>query len=115
MAASGQPTGRPYASPSDLDGNAPRQQEFMTGVNRTGDIAGNSAINANSARWNSLTPRQVGLTSVLQTAMPSLNARSESDYQRLLPGGYELPSRNGSAADTYEKAIYMRLQGQDEI
>ena len=57
----GQPTGRPYGSggAADLDGNAPRSQEFMTGLNQTGDLAGNASVIANSARWNMATPQAV--------------------------------------------------------
>jgi hypothetical protein len=105
-----EPTGRPYGSPDDLDGNAPRQAEFMTGLNQTGDFAGNSSINADSARFNALVPRQFSQHSVLQTAMPSANGMSDTDARRMLPGMHTLlPTQNGSSADTYEKAIFMRL------
>ncbi len=114
--ASGQPTGRPYGSPSDLDGNSGRQGEFLTGYAGSGDLAGNASINADSERFNALVPRQFSQHSVLQTAMPSANGMSETDARRMLPGMHTLlPTQNGSSADTYEKAIYMRLQGQDEI
>ena len=92
----------------------------MTGVNQSGDLAGNSAFNATADRWNMLTPRQVGLSSVLQTAIPSMNGIGESDQQRVLPGGrpgqaFMLPSQNGSSPASWQKAIYMNLQGEDEI
>lgn len=117
--ASGMQPGRPYGSSEDLDGNAGRQGEFTTGATQTGDLAGNSAINADSARFNALVPRQFSQHSVLQTAMPSANGLSAQDAERMLPGGQPgqsvmLPTQNGSSADTYEKAIYMRLAGLDE-
>ena len=108
-------SGRPYGSSEDLGGNAPRRAQFASGANGTGDIAGNSALNADSARFNALVPRQVGLHSVLQTAMPSMNAMSATDYERVLPGGYVLPTQNGSSPASYEKSIFMNLQGDDEI
>ena len=83
--AGSQPTGRPYGSPDDLDGNSGRQGEFLTGYAGAGDIAGNSSIITNSTRWNARTPRQVGLSSVMQTALPSANGMSESDAQRMVP------------------------------
>ena len=98
-------------------GAASRAQSFSTGTQ--GDDPGNAAsslsLNADADRFNAAVPRQIGLSSVLQTAMPSANGMSANDYQRVLPGGYMLPSQNGTSADTYEKAIYMHLQGQDEI
>ena len=110
------PTGRPYGSADDLDGNAPRQQEFMTGLNQGGDLAGNSSINADSARYNALVPRQFSQHSVLQTAMPSSNGMSETDARRMLPGlSTLLPTQNGSSPSSYEQGIYMRLAGQNEI
>jgi hypothetical protein len=116
MPASGQPTGRMYGSPADLDGNAPRQAEFMTGLNQTGDIAGNSSIIANSERFNAATPRQFSQHSVLQTAMPSANGLSATDAQRMLPGMHTLlPTQNGSSPSSYAQGIYMRLADQNEI
>ncbi len=111
-----QPTGRPYGSPEDLGGALPRQAEFRTGANQTGDIAGNSSLNADSERYNALVPRQFSQHSVLQTAMPSANGLSETDAQRMLPGlSTLLPTQNGSSPSSYEQGIYMRLAGQNEI
>jgi hypothetical protein len=114
--ASGQPTGRPYGSPADLDGNSGRQGEFLTGYAGSGDIAGNSSIITNSARWNAATPRQFSQHSVLQTAMPSANGLSDRDAQRMLPGlSGLLPTQNGSSSSSYAQGIYMHLAGQAEI
>jgi hypothetical protein len=115
----GQPA-RPYSAPDQLGGNSPRQAEFASAANSTGDIAGNSALNADSERFNALVPRQVGLESVLQTAMPSFNGIGTSDQQRLLPTGQPgksimLPSQNGSSPASWQQAVYMHLNGDDEI
>jgi hypothetical protein len=111
-----EPATRPYGSPDALGGNSPRTAQFSTGA--AGDpqnTASVSSLPADSAAYNALVPRQFSQHSVLQTAMPSANGMSAQDYQRVLPGGYTLPTQNGSSSDTYEKATYMRLSGQDEI
>ena len=88
----------------------------MTGLNQTGDLAGNASINADSERFNALVPRQFSQHSVLQTAMPSANGMSETDARRMLPGMPGLlPTQNGSSPSSYQQGIYMRLAGQNEI
>jgi hypothetical protein len=111
--ASGQPV-RPYAAPDQLGGNAPRSAEFATGqTGDPGNAASSLALNADADRFNAMVPRQFSQHSVLQTAMPSANGMSATDYQRVLPGGVTLPTANGSSQDSYEKSLIMRLSGLD--
>lgn len=114
-------TGEDITGPPRLPQMQSRAQEFGTGLSGAPeDSAGVSAMNADSERFNSLVPRQVGLSSVLQTAMPSMNGIGTSDQSRVLPTGVPgqsimLPSQNGSSPDSWSKAIYMHMQGEDEI
>jgi hypothetical protein len=113
----GLPT-RPYAAPDQLGGNAPRSAEFNTGINGDpGNAASSLALNADADRFNAMVPRQFEQHSVLQTAMPSANAMSATDYERVLPGSQPgqsvmLPTVNGSSQGSYDKSILMRLQGR---
>ena len=93
-----------------------RAQSFGTGLaGDPGSAASALSLNADAEHWNALTPHQVGLHSVLQTAIPSGNGMSAADAQRLLPGqlgqAMMLPSQNGSSP-ARQKAIYMRLADQ---
>lgn len=116
VAADGAPT-RPYANPGQLGGNAPRTQQFSTGISGDpGSAAGSLSEIADSARYNAMIPRQFSQHSVLQTSMPSSNGYSSRDYQeRMLPGlAKPLPSANGTSQDSYDKSLIMRLNGLDE-
>jgi hypothetical protein len=112
---------RPYSAPDQLYGATPRTGEFNTG--QAGDDPGNAPTSAgqdaglslSSQQFNAKTPKAVVQTSVLQPSRPSMNGMSAQDYERVLPGLTKpLPSANGSSADTYQKSLIMRLQGQDE-
>lgn len=94
-----------------------RMQGFGTGLaGDPGSAASSLSFAADAERWNALTPRQVGLSSVLQTAIPSMNGIGQSDQQRVLPGppgqSIMLPSQNGTSSGSWSKAAIMRLAGQ---
>lgn len=105
----------PIAPPRLPQGAASRVQDFSTGI--TGDdpqnAAGVSSIDENSARYNRLVPHQFRAGSILNQTRPSMNAESEADYARVLPGGYRLPTANGQSAASYEASIPLRLAGLD--
>jgi len=119
-AAGGQPP-RPYSSPGQLGGAAPRKGEFTTGVTGDPDSAAtvttraSTGLTEDSLQFNSMVPGGVRPTSVLQPLRPSMNARSASDYQRVLPGGYTLPTQNGQSESSWETSSYLRMQGQDSV
>jgi hypothetical protein len=73
------------------------------------------SLGADSQKFNAMVPKRSVQTSVLQPYRPSANGMSSTDYDRVLPGGTVLPTANGSSQSTYQQAVYMRLQGQDEI
>lgn len=105
--------------------------EFGSGVNHTqnagrDNFAGSLTLNdsaddadqgldSTSARWNSeagtaYTPHSVlaGLQGM------SGNGMSQADAGRLLPGGGQMESPNGSAEDTYgESSLLNRVYGED--
>jgi hypothetical protein len=111
QSSTGQPV-RPYSSPDQLGGTTPRSAEFTTGT--TGDPgSAASSLNADSARYNLLTPKQFEPTSILQAqaSRPSMNAMSATDYERVLPGGYTLPTANGQSTSSYEASLPLRLSG----
>jgi hypothetical protein len=111
----GAPT-RPYSTPGQLGGNAPRTPQFSTGISGDpGSAAGSLSEIADSDRYNAMVPRQFSQHSVLQTAMPSANGMALGDYeQRMLPGlSKPLPSANGTSQDSYDKSLIMRLNGLD--
>ena len=121
MAASpGQPS-RPYSSPGQLGGAAPRSQEFQRGVQGTPDdtatltTRASDGLTADSLQFNAAVPDGVRPTSVLQPLRPSMNAQSASDYARVLPGGYTLPTQNGQSESSWETSNYLRMQGADSV
>jgi hypothetical protein len=73
-----------------------------------------SSLNENSAVLNS---QVAGVAyrphSVLQ-ALPGMspNGMSAEDAGRKLPGGFQLPSLNGSSTDSYQAAQMMRMMGR---
>ena len=74
------------------------------------------SLGQDSARYNAMVPKGIMQSSVLQPYRPSGNGMSDTDYERVLPGGMTLPTANGSSQGTYQQAVYMRLQGnQGEI
>ena len=112
---------RPYSAPDQLGGATPRFQEFTTGIQGDSDSAAtattraSTGLTADSLQFNSMVPVGVKPTSVLQPLRPSLNARSASDYQRVLPGGYVLPTQNGQSESSWETSNYLRMQGQYSV
>ena len=72
-------------------------------------------MDANSELYNAMVPHQFEPMSVLQQTRPSMNAESATDYQRVLPGGYVLPTQNGQSASSWETSNYLRMAGQDAI
>jgi hypothetical protein len=116
----GQPS-RPYSSPDQLGGATPRTGEFATGITGDPDSAAtattraSTGLTADSLQFNSMVPHGVTPTSVLQPLRPSGNGMSESDYQRVLPGGYTLPTQNGQSASSWETSNYLKMQGEDSV
>jgi hypothetical protein len=112
---------RPYSTPDQLGGNTPRSAEFATGTMGDPDSAATATtrvgagLTEDSLQFNALVPAGVKPTSVLQPLRPSMNARSTSDYARVLPGGYTLPTQNGQSESSWEKSAYLRMQGQDSV
>ena len=115
------PNNNAYGLPGESGGHL---GEFSTG------IAGNPAnrasvlnqdpgdVRLNSQQFNSMVPRSVVQTSTLQSPLPSGIGMSETDKARMLPGGQPgrpvmLPSQNGSSLASYQKSLYMRLNGLD--
>ena len=58
------------------------------------------SLGQDSAKYNAMVPKGIGQMSVLQPYRPSGNGMSDTDYERVLPGGTTLPTANGSAALT---------------
>ncbi len=89
---------------------APGMPASRLGAFQGGQDAG---LSQDSARYNSMVPKTSVQTSVLQPNRPSMNGMASSDYERVLPGvpGI-LPSANGSSSDSWQKSIFMRLQGR---
>ena len=120
LPSDGQPS-RPYSAPGQLGGNAGRSQELQLGIAgdpdniATATTRASTGLTADSLQFNSLVPHGVTPTSVLQPLRPSMNARSASDYQRVLPGGYTLPTANGQSQSSWEASNYLRMQGQDSV
>jgi hypothetical protein len=118
----GLPTaGRPYSAPSQLGGNAPRSAQFATGFHGDPDNTAtvtsqpSAGLTADSLQFNSLVPGGVRPTSVLQPLRPSMNGQSAQDYERVLPGGYTLPSQNGQSESSWAASNYLKMQGQDAV
>lgn len=120
LPSDGQPS-RPYSAPDQLGGNAGRSQELQLGINGDpGNIAtattrADTGLIGDSLQFNMAVPHGVTPTSVLQPLRPSMNARSESDYRRVLPGGYTLPTQNGQSQSSWETSNLLRMQGQDSV
>jgi hypothetical protein len=89
----------------DESAAAPGMPESRTGAFDTG-------LNQDSVRFQAKVPTGVVQSSVLQPYRPSKNGMSDTDYERVLPGGVTLPTANGSSPGTYQQAAFMRLQGQ---
>jgi hypothetical protein len=112
---------RPHGGPGQLGGNAGRSQQFVTGVTGSPESAAtvttraSTGLTADSLQFNSMVPHGVRPTSVLQPLRPSMNGQSASDYQRVLPGGYTLPTQNGQSESSWETSNYLRMQGQDSV
>lgn len=72
-----------------------------------------SSLNYDSAVFNSKVPGRFTPQSVLQSLnQRTSNGMSAQDYERVLPGGYTLPSMNGSDESTYRAASMMRMLGR---
>jgi hypothetical protein len=69
-----------------------------------------SSLNLDSAVFNSQVPGRFTPRSVLQDVnQRSANGMSAQDYGRVLPGGYQMPSMNGSDESSYQQASMMRM------
>ena len=89
----GQPTGRPYGSPDDLDGAAPRPASFQTG--QAGDpssaatvtVRPNAGLTADSLQFRAQTPAGYRPSSVLT---PHHEESRRPGYVSQ-PGGSQIP------------------------
>lgn len=107
----GAPMQRPYSTFMPA-GQSPRSPEFNAGIN--GDPnPGASSLEADSADQQSMVPHGFTPNSILQALRPSMNGESATDYRRVLPGGYVLPSANGQAQSSYQTSNLLRMQGQN--
>lgn len=90
-----------------------RTESFYDGMQGTpGSVA--SSLNAESAMFNSKVPGAFTPHSVLQE-IPGMsgNGLSAADSERKLPGGYTMPSANGSSQQSYQAASMMRLMSRN--
>jgi hypothetical protein len=111
MSMPSQPGGQNEAGPGA--GQPPsRSAEFGTGLVGNPASAA-SSLNADSAKFNGAVPQGATQTSVLQSPRPSMNGMSEQDYQRVMPGGFTLPSQNGQLDQSWQASTYMRMAGQN--
>ena len=116
----GQPV-RPYSAPDQLGGATPRSQELQRGIQGDPDSAATATtrasdgLTADSLQFNAMGHQGVRPTSLLQPLRPSMNGQSASDYERVLPGGYTLPTQNGQSASSWEASNYLRMQGADSV
>lgn len=92
-----------------------RTESFYDGVQGTpGSVA--SGLNEESMMFNSKVPGASTPHSVLQDfSGMSGNGMSAADTARKLPGGYTMPSANGSSQESYQAAQMMRLMGRGSI
>jgi hypothetical protein len=102
----------------DLDGNGiddsfvGRNEAFGQGrLGTPAHVA--SSLNTDSAVFNAQVPGRFTPRSVLQEInQRSANGMSSQDYARVLPGGYQMPSMNGSDESSYQTASMMRMLGR---
>lgn len=90
-----------------------RTQSFSDGVQGTPGMVA-TGLAQESAMFNSRVPGKFTPHSVLQE-IPGMsgNGMSQADRQRVLPGGYTMPSANGSSEQSYQAASMMRLMSRD--
>ena len=115
----GQP-GRPYSGPDQLGGNAPRQEQFRTGANQTGDIATATSrpdvgLTADSLQFNSMVPKGYTPHSVLTPigTNPGGNGMSAADAARRYVDGTPMGTVNGTSESSFEPAALLRMSGLD--
>lgn len=95
---------------------AGRTEAFYDGTNGTPNMVA-SGLAEESAQFND----KVGKTllaphSVLQGfSGMSGNGMSADDAERILPGGYQMPSSNGSSTESYNAARMMRMLSGSEV
>lgn len=94
------------------DGFVGRNEAFGQGRSGTpAHVA--SSLNLDSAVFNSQVPGRFTPRSVLQEVnQRTSNGMSAQDYTRVLPGGYQIPSSNGSDESSYKTASMMRMLGR---
>lgn len=93
-----------------------RTASFYDGVNGTPNMV-SSGLAQDSAVLNAKVAGMMATPHSVLQGLPGMspNGKSEADAQRTLPGGYTLPSMNGSSQESYEAATRMRLMGRDTI
>lgn len=109
--------GRPYGTPDDLDGNAPRSAQFATGTQGDPDnVATVTArpdvgLTADSLQWRAQTPAGYRPSSVLTPIgkNPGGNGMSAGDAARRTFDGTYLGSVVGTSESSFEPAAMLRL------
>jgi hypothetical protein len=104
-----------YDVPGGAGGHLP---EFSTGISGETDPNKTASVfnlNADSARYNAMVPRQFGPTSVLQTVVrnPGGNGMSAGQAARRWADGSPQGNPNGMAQSSFEKAVLLKMAGQD--
>ena len=98
---------RMYSGPDATGGNAPRSDEFATGVS---GVTEPSALNQASIRFNSQVPTGYRPMSLLTPVMRrSANGMSADQAARRFPDGTPIGNPNGIAADQLEQSVLMRM------
>lgn len=116
----GQPQ-RPYASPDDLAGNAPRSAEFATGTQgdpgsaATVTTQADAGLTDDSMQWNAQAGGGYRPSSVLTPIgkNPGGNGMSVGDASRRTFDGQYLGSVVGTSESSFEPAAMLRLLGQN--
>lgn len=92
-------------------GASGRNASFSDGVSGTPNMV-SSGLAEQSAIFNSKVPGVFTPKSVL-AGLPGIsgNGMSAADAQRVMPGGYQLPSANGMAQSDYDPTMKMRMLG----
>lgn len=110
--------GRPYGTPDDLDGNAPRSAQFTTGTQGDPDnVATVTArpdvgLTADSLQWRAQTPAGYRASSVLTPIgkNPGGLGMSAADAARRTFTGDYLGSINGQSESSFEPSALLKMQ-----
>lgn len=72
-----------------------------------------SSLDEQSAVLNEKVAGEMARPHSVLAGLPGMsgNGMSEEDRQRVLPGGYTLPSQNGIGSDSYDAVNRLRMMG----